>query len=263
MEKGEFITLRALHTKQTLDLKAYKSTFGDAAISISTTDLFIQTSPSQYCLICNYGVLVFYDCDEDDMDDVLDQLGLPEYSRLDKVFTDEYEVTQSNDNLEATFNHIALPKSSPTALRIIMLNLAQSLALQYYDHVSQLLLSNVRQFTAELENKGRLSIKDKEIMRFVGRALNTQNKIAENLYIFDAPPDTWEDEFLEKVNRSLSKHFELGSRYRSIDNTLKIIQANLSAFMELSHHKENSRLEWIIIVLILVEVIDTMLAKVT
>jgi uncharacterized Rmd1/YagE family protein len=254
-------TLLAIHSKQTIDLKALKSKIGTTVLSISTTDLFLQPQPTQYVLICHYGVLAFYNFDEEEVEDFFEQHDLKGYNNIEKAFTDEYEIAALPGKLTTDFSQITLPELSPEALRIVMLNVAQSVALNYFDHVSQNLLSKVRSFSADLEQNGRLSIKSAEMMRFVGRTLNTQNKIAEYLYIFDAPPDTWEDEYLERIHIALSRHLELSSRYRSIDNTLKIIQANLTAFMELSHHKESNRLEWIIILLILVEVIDTMVAK--
>jgi uncharacterized Rmd1/YagE family protein len=100
------------------------------------------------------------------------------------------------------------------------------------------------------------------MMRFLGRALNTQNDIAENIYIFDAPELTWEDEYLDKLHQGLIKHFDLRVRYSEIDYTLKIIENNLTVFREIIHQRESSLLEVIIIVLILVEVFDLMITKI-
>ena len=113
-----------------------------------------------------------------------------------------------------------------------------------------------------MEEEGKLKISRKNIMKFIGKALNTKNKIVENLYIFDAPAVTWNNEYLEKVNTTLSRHFELGLRYRSIENNFNIIKDNLEAFTDLYHQSESSKLEWIIIILILVEVLDTFIMKI-
>ena len=99
------------------------------------------------------------------------------------------------------------------------------------------------------------------MMRFLGKALNTQNEIAENIYIFDAPDQVWDDEFLDKLHQGLMKHFDLRVRFSEIEYTLKIINDNLSIFREIINQRESSLLELIIIVLILVEIVDLFITK--
>jgi len=91
--------------------------------------------------------------------------------------------------------------------------------------------------------------------------LNTKNTIAENLYILDSPDVAWENEYLDRLHDTLVRHFELVPRYREIDNTLKIVEDNLTVYMSYNHHRESSRLEWIIIILIIIEVLDTFASK--
>jgi len=106
-----------------------------------------------------------------------------------------------------------------------------------------------------------LKISRKNMMRFIGRALNTQNDIAENIYIFDAPDLVWDDEYLDKLHQGLSKHFDLRVRFSEIEYTLRIIEDNLSVFREIINQRESSLLELIIIVLILVEIVDLLITK--
>jgi uncharacterized Rmd1/YagE family protein len=88
------------------------------------------------------------------------------------------------------------------------------------------------------------------------------NRITENLYIFDSATSTWEDETLDKIDIELKKTFDLQSRYRSIHEELEIIKENLGLFKDIMHHRKSSALEWIIIVLILVEVVNLIISKI-
>ena len=146
-------------------------------------------------------------------------------------------------------------------IRIAMFNLAQSVALDYYHDVSENLLTEIKGFTRDLETTGKLSLGRKNMMKFIGKALNTQNDIADNIYIFDAPDLVWDDEYLDKLHIGLMKHFDLRVRFSEIEYTLRIIEDNLSVFREISHQRESSILEWIIIALILVEVFDLIISK--
>jgi uncharacterized Rmd1/YagE family protein len=57
------------------------------------------------------------------------------------------------------------------------------------------------------------------------------------------------------------KHFDLRVRFNEVDYTLKIIAENLTVFREILQHRESSILEYVIVILILVEVVDLFITK--
>ncbi|MFM7328062.1 MAG: RMD1 family protein, partial [Bacteroidota bacterium] len=163
--------------------------------------------------------------------------------------------------LEFEFDRIVVDHLDSKVFRIAMLNLAQSVAMDHYNHITEGLLDEVKGFTRELEQKGKLSLGRKSMMKFIGKALSTKNEIADNVYIFDAPEVVWDDEFLEKLNQGLKKQLDLRVRFSEIEYTLRTISENLDTFREIYNQRENSLLEWIIITLILVEVFDLIISK--
>jgi uncharacterized Rmd1/YagE family protein len=142
-----------------------------------------------------------------------------------------------------------------------MLNASQSVALNRYSEITEALLLETNEHTKYLESKGKLDISGNKLKRFIGKVLNIKNKISENLYIFDSPEITWEDEQLNKLNLELKQTFDLKDRYRLIHDRIEIIKENLELFKNIMDHKESSYLEWVIILLILVEVIDMFILK--
>jgi len=86
--------------------------------------------------------------------------------------------------------------------------------------------------------------------------LNIKNQISENLYIFDAPDITWESESLNQLHLALKQTFDLKDRYRYIYERTAIIKDDLELFKDIMDHRESSKFELIIILLILVEVVD-------
>lgn len=261
MSVNKELKISAYHLTGNIDIKSCREKVSGKIISESKTDLFIESGQEQYIFIFNYGVIAFYNMDEKEIEAAFNHY----FSGITKaqLTADDFVLkTGDQDEMKVEFNSLSLHLINQETIKIAMLNVAQSVALMYYDAVSQDLLMRVRQFTTQMEEEGKLKISRKNIMKFIGKALNTKNKIAENLYIFDAPPVTWNNEYLEKVNSTLSKHFDLGLRYRSIENTFGIVEDNLDAFMELYHQNESSKLEWIIIILILVEVLDTFITKI-
>jgi len=66
---------------------------------------------------------------------------------------------------------------------------------------------------------------------------------------------------LNKLDQDLKKTFDLKDRSRSIQDQLGIIKENLELFKDIMFHRESSILEWVIIILILVEVVDMFILK--
>jgi uncharacterized Rmd1/YagE family protein len=107
-----------------------------------------------------------------------------------------------------------------------------------------------------LEKRGKLTISGKKLKQFIGHVLKIKNQISENLCIFDSPDITWENEALNKLHASLKQTFDLNDRYRYIHERVGILKEDLELFKDIMDHRESSKLEWIIILLILVEVVD-------
>lgn len=258
----EVYKIKAIHGRVSFDMKAVKQIIKHKPVFESSGELHYSIAENKYLMVINYGVIVFFNFDNKQSDSFLIPIRKTFSIVKNDELSDEFEVVvDPEQSFQIEFNRLTLQQIDINAIKIILLNLAQSLALTHYDHVSQDLLSEIRSFTSEMEHYGKLKISHKDILKFIGKGLNTQNRIVENLYILDSPAITWENEYYNQINGTLRAHFELNSRYRSIENTMKIIEANLQAFLEVNNHRESSKLEWIIIVLILVEVIDTFVSK--
>ncbi len=138
-----------------------------------------------------------------------------------------------------------------------MMTMSQSVALDYYEEQTTKLIEETNYHTQILEAKGRLNISGTNLKKYIGKTLVLKNRIAENLYIFDSPPETWEDENLNKIHRDLKRTFDLQERFRDIQEGLNIVKDNLELFKDLLQYRNSFRLELrVIIILILVEVLN-------
>ena len=139
--------------------------------------------------------------------------------------------------------------------------MSQSVLLDYFTALSQDFLNETAKFSRELELRGKLSIPKTKLMKFIGKTLNTQNRIIDSLYFLDAPDTVWENEYLSQINNGLSRTFNLKTRFREIEYTLKIIDNNLRTFAQLVQHRESNKMELIIIFLIFFEILNALFGK--
>ena len=142
-----------------------------------------------------------------------------------------------------------------------MLNVAQSVALDYYSKTTGIILEKTTDLTKQLEIKGKITISGKKLLRFIGKTMNIKNSIADNLYILDSPDATWENEYLHKIDTGLKGVFDLKERFTEIVEQLAIVKENLDLFVEVNNNRYSHLLEVIIIILILVEVVNMIFEK--
>lgn len=257
------IKLSAFFVASQLDIKGIKTFLDIKPLADSSSDLFYSFSGGKYQYYFNYGVIVFAGYGEDEMKWAIKAIGPYQKNPVTEWQRDDHDLCQEEGaELAFDFDEVVLDKLDEKVIRIAMFNLAQSMALDHYHEVSEGLLTEVKGFANQLELTGKLRISRKNMMRFLGRALNTQNDIAENIYIFDAPELVWDDEYLDRLHRGLIKHFDLRVRFSEVEYTLRIIEDNLTVFREIIHQRESSLLEYIIILLILVEVFDLLITKI-
>ncbi len=224
-------------------------------------EVFLEFGQYQFVYVFQYGMLSFFNMNTLEISKVM--ATLKDYSKgfTNRAIAEDIDVIISKDKTEVRFDAVVLPFFNQEMIRLVMLNASQSVALERYGNISEALLEETNNHTEYLESHGKLNISGQKLKKFIGKVLNLKNKISENLYIFDAPDITWEDEQLNNLNIELKKGFDLKDRYHLIHDRLEIIKENLELFKDIMDHKESSRLEWIIILLILVEVVDMFLLK--
>lgn len=257
------VKLSALFVASQLDIKGIKGFLDIKPLADSSSELFYSFSGGKYQYYFNFGVIVFVGYSEDEMKWAVKAVMAHQKNPVNNWLRDDHEICyEDGATLAFEFDEVVIDKLDVKVIRITMFNLAQSVALDHYHDVSDGLLNEVKGFANQLELTGKLKISRKNMMRFLGRALNTQNDIAENIYIFDAPDLVWDDEYLDKLHQGLIKHFDLRVRFSEVEYMLRIIEDNLTVFREIIHQRESSLLEYIIIILILVEVFDLFITKI-
>ncbi len=244
-----------------IDLKQFRTAFTAKIHYADTDELFYHIETYKYLYVFKYGIVSFLGYNETETTAFL-QLIMP-FSKnfIEQRLSDEFDIETGTLAINYGYNKIEIPKPGIEMIRLIMLNASQSVALDHYNQQTNLLLEETNYHTQVLEKKGKIDLGGTELKKYIGRTLNLKNKIAANLYIFYSPEETWEDENLNKLDIGLKKTFDLQPRFRTIQEGLQIVKDNLELFKDLLQYRNSVVLEWVIILLILVEVINLLLEK--
>ena len=258
----DLLAYKAYFVADQINVKEYRQAYRKDLVSANSLALYYQIDDSQYLFMLHYGVVVFCNVPEVIATTYLTDIKAYSTQWNQEAASDDFVVAlKPEGGVEVGFGTLSVGRFDHEVNKMIMLHLAQSVALDHYNTLSQTNLSEVKEHTEFMRLHGNVKLGQKQALKFIGKSLATKNSIAENLYILDAPATAWEDEYLDQLHKKLSNHFELAQRYRAIENTLKIIDDNLSVYLTYNHHRESSRLEWIIIILIVIEVVDTFVSK--
>lgn len=256
------LKVHAYQYSESIDIKSFKSNFTAKLTYSSPDELFYEFDDGRFVYVFKYGVICFLNYDAIKIGEFFKLMTQYTKNQFENKLYEEFLIETDSKQNSFGYNKIEIINSDSETLRLIMLNVSHSVALDYYSDQSDILLEGTSHQIQYLENEGKLDISGKNLRRYIGKTLNLKNKISQNLYIFDSPPETWEDENLNKIDIGLKKTFDLQIRYRNIHEDLQIIKENLELFKDLMQYKKSTLLEWIVILLILIEVVNLLIDKI-
>ena len=243
------------------DIKALRPVIPGQLLYKDASELFYQIKEHQLLYLFRHGAVSFFNYTPDEVSSFFALVQPQCRNFFTSPFTEELIIETNAPENKISFNKIEIENENPEMLRMIMLNVSQSVTLDYYSDQTEKLLEETNSYTQLLASKGRLIISGNKLKRFIGNTLLLKNRIAENLYIFDSPPETWENEQLDKLHNDLKKSFDLQERYRDVAGGLEIVKDNLELFKDILQYRTSLLLEWVVIILITVEVINLFLGK--
>lgn len=254
------LKVQAFQVAESINIKKLKSDFRAALHTGTPSDLYYHFEDgNRYLFVLNYGVVIFCNYDEIGRSEFLRFVQPYAENWLDLDIFEDYNI-EFHENLQrhkVKSDVVAVPQNaSPELIQIVMLNVGQSCALEYYEILTENMLESTKKHIVELEAQGKFSTSRKNLLKLIGKVLNVKNSIVDNLYILDDPASVWDDDDLAALNRTLKSNFDTNQRFKDLDYRLQIVEDNLRLFTDILQNRESSMLEYIIIALILIEVIN-------
>jgi uncharacterized Rmd1/YagE family protein len=252
------IRIEAVQIAEFFNIKKFRAEFRTEAFAGSTSEVFYAMEERErYLYVFDYGVVVFANYDASAKTEFVQFIKNYATSLVDLDLSEEYRIRTDENLLKASVknDYVSVPQIDSSLLRIIMLNVGQSVALEYYEMLTNELITSSKHYILELEQHGKLSISKTNLLKYIGKVLNVKNSIVDNLYILDDPNLVWDNENLTLLNRQLKLNFDINTRFKDLDYRLQIVENNLTLFTDVLNVRESSRLEWVVIILIALEIV--------
>lgn len=256
------IRIEAVQIAESFNMKKFRAQFytefGAEVHSGSTSEVFyVMEETERYLYVFDYGVVVFANYDVKAKSEFVNFIKNYAVTAVDLNLFEEYriETDEKSQKVSVKNNYVTVLQIDSSILRIVMLNIGQSVALEYYEVLTDELISSSKHFILQLEKRGKINISKNNLLKYIGKTLNVKNSIVDNLYILDDPNLVWDNEELNLLNRHLKANFDINTRFKDLDYRLQIVENNLTLFTDVLNVRESSRLEWVIVILILFEII--------
>lgn len=207
-------------------------------------NLLENTLMRDYFPLISPSINELYQIESDEMYflDITDPINPYDTNNGNSYLQGEIFIIQSNSETKKLLDKAAFAIGLSRSTRLAILE-------NSLENYLQLTKTNSQYLT-----QGKLITNEKQVLKLIGKILLLRGKL--NLYseLIEIPDLYWEEPSLEKIYYSISKVLDINSRISILNRKLDYSYDEQHAFLSVLNEKKSTRLEWIIIILIMVEV---------
>ncbi len=159
-------------------------------------------------------------------------------------------------------DHIILPNYDLLTKFAFSQGISQSVKLGTFESRLQRTFNATKQIPEDLAEHGKISLSRKEIRKKMGQLFIERNSINLHLDVLDTPEFFWEYPELEPYYSLSASYLDIVTRVEILNHRLDVIHDLFEMLGTELNNSHSSRLEWIIIILIVIEVVLTLLKDV-
>jgi uncharacterized Rmd1/YagE family protein len=140
-------------------------------------------------------------------------------------------------------------------LRIVADVMAKSVVLACYEIGAAAVFDRIEPYAVELQRQHRTSVQGEQLLKQIGQTLMIQHKIVGRVEIVDKPELLWEYPDLDPLYHRLEDEYEIRERHSALERKLDLVSRTAETVLDLQRHQTGLRLEWYVVVLIVLEVL--------
>lgn len=212
---------------------------------------------SRYLVVFKFGSVVFYNMGHREREECLKLARSFTSTPLAVPMTDDYRVVVRptlEDWASLESDHIVLKRMDINNISVISSVLAQTVALEHYEQKVDGMVEIFSKLNKSTELTGDLNISKKRLFSLVAENNNTLTELITKLGLLGRSDTAWQYAQYNIVWEGLRQDFELEDRFQDLDYKLNLIQTQVKFYLEILQNRKSDALEWIIIVLISLEI---------
>ncbi len=205
-----------------------------------------------------YGVVVFWGFTDEEEKQQLTILKRFEKEPLPRAEIDEFSFSYG-DKMKIEDDEIVLQKKDPLTKLSISYAIGQSVKLTVFEEVILRTIEHSKQIPKNLAIRGKIPLSRKETSQKMGELFLERNYINLHSEILDTPEFFWSHADLEPFYRRVAHYLDVNKRVDLLNRRLNLLHELFEILSNEINHQQSSRLEWTIIILILIEIVLALL----
>jgi required for meiotic nuclear division protein 1 len=174
-------------------------------------------------------------------------------------YTDDYSLLiKETESIELTDEYVEVPEYEEFYPELISTVLAKSVALEKTEEQLGNINDKLETMIDRLE-KGKLRIGNKELARTTAKIIRHEYNTLAYIMILDKPEITWTSSNANDFYDKMMEFFELNDWYKILKSKTEILYNIMDGFSTISHSIRGLFVEWIVVILIVIEILLTIL----
>lgn len=257
MQATTRILARATYIGQRINSKQFQQ---DQYLALSP--LVINYGATGKAVIYRYGVIVSFCLDTLEQARLLEEIAHYVESPYDKIMQDSIEIEAGHKQNGLHQTIIQVEELSIPVIQTIADILAKTVILEYYEKSIATAFDQIEPLSQNLKLRGRGGEKDKVLLSQIGDILSIQSKMVGRVEVSEKPEVLWEYPELDKFYMRLDDEYEIKERHLALERKLQLITKATETMLDLLHHKRSLRVEWYIVILIVIDILITIGEKI-
>ncbi|KAJ3682801.1 hypothetical protein LUZ60_013028 [Juncus effusus] len=219
---------------------------------------FVNESICHYMVVFQYGSVVLFNVSDHEADGYLKIVEKHATGLLPEMRKDDYAVVEKpslESWMQGGLDYIMLRNLSIDGIRTIGSVLGQSIALDYYIRQVDGMVAEFTDINRGMEKTGTFTMKRKKLFQLVGKANSNLADVILKLGLFERSDIAWKNANYAQIWEYLRDEYELTQRFGNLDFKLKFVEHNIRFLQEILQNRKSDFLEWLIIILISVEIL--------
>ncbi|KAF3331693.1 Sporulation protein RMD1 [Carex littledalei] len=219
---------------------------------------FVNEGNCHYMVVFQYGSVVLFNVSDQEADGYLRIVEKHASGMLPDMRKDDYAVVEKptlESWMQGGLDYIMLRNLSIDGIRTIGSVLGQSIALDYYIRQVDGMVAEFTDINRGMEKTGTFTMKRKKLFQLVGKANSNLADVILKLGLFERSDIAWKNANYAQIWEYLRDEYELSQRFGNLDFKLKFVEHNIRFLQEILQNRKSDFLEWLIIILISVEIL--------
>ena len=175
---------------------------------------------------------------------------------------EDYMSFTSGETFKIINDEIVLANNSTLTLLAASHSLAQSAKLDAFEKSVDHTVESMRHLPEQMAKRGKIGLSRRQIRRKMGELFIERNSINLHSDILDKPEFFWVYPEVEPVYTMIANYLDISPRVEVLNQRLGVVHELCEMLNSELNHQQTSRLEWIIIILIFIEVGITLMKDV-